>query len=80
MTFFLEDLHQADAQRTKVGSSLFAKVIWRCQKGMEPYMAFLEGGLGGTILWHPKNGSPQKTPHSLNRNENRRKKTVESGK
>ena len=50
MTFFLEDLHQADAQRTKVGSSLFAKVIWRCQKGMEPYMAFLEGGLGETIL------------------------------
>ena len=30
--------------------------------------AFLEGGLGETILWHPKNGSPQKTLRYLNNN------------
>ena len=32
-----------------------------------PFMAFLEGGLGETILWPPKNGFPQKYFKELKR-------------
>ncbi len=30
-----------------------------------PFMAFLEGGLGETILWPAKNGFPQKNSVTL---------------
>ena len=31
-------------------------------KRLKTFMAFLEGGLGETALWPPKNGFPQKSP------------------